>query len=185
MAGYCEFTIQLNRPVRHVERIAEPEPRDVPPPPVANHGPPTVSSLQPLLSAMASELLQWRSAHDEFAATFREAVVQLSLAIAERMVRQCIDADRYNLPDLLQEIWSRLDRGAAELFLNPADLQLLTAQHGEWLRENVDPSPVQLRADATLPRGTCRIEGQHDSFLAGVDVEFAGLAEWLKGDSAE
>ena len=70
------------------------------------------------------------------------------------------------------------------MFLHPQDLTQLNARHGAWVREHVEDSPIQLRPDPNLPRGTCRVEAQHESFLAGVDVECAGLTEWLKGDTA-
>lgn len=185
MTGFCEFTIHVNRPVRHVTRVARlerPEEPASPPLPVGPRNPP---DLQSLLTEMADSLRQWRSAHEEFAATFREVVVQLALTIAARIVRHRIDAEAYNLPGLVEEIWTRLDRGAAALFLHPADLRQLETQHAVWLQEQVGSSSVVLRTDAGLPRGSCRVEGQHESFLAGVDVELAGLADWLKGDAEE
>ena len=103
MTSYCEFTIRVNRPVRHVERVAELDRRQLPATPPDSSGPQAADDVPALLSEIAGELRGWRSVHAEFATVFREAVVQFSLAIADRIVRDRIDADAYNLPDLLEE----------------------------------------------------------------------------------
>ena len=107
-------------------------------------------------------------------------LLQLALAIGNRIVRREIDID----PDLLLVI-ARLaidrlgERALAVVHLNPVDFNALSKAMSEG-------STLELVADPTVPVGGCRIESSCGLIDAGIDAQIRELSrELLSGEMEE
>jgi flagellar assembly protein FliH len=107
----------------------------------------------------AEELQQWR-----------QAAVELALAVAARILRRTIDAGEFPIDQVVQEMIGPLDGSAAvSVYLNPKDLHAFE----DWLSGQPSVSGLRLVPDPALGRGDCRVED-------GTRMLVARLPEYLR-----
>ena len=103
-------------------------------------------------------------------------LVQLSLALARRIVRREVAVDDEFLMALARVALDRLgENSAATIHLHPDDFARTPARHlEEWASSHVKVMP-----DATVPRGGCRVESPFGFVDASIDAQFQELARAL------
>jgi len=109
-------------------------------------------------------------------------MVQLSLAVARRVVHREVSLDADLLLAMMRVALDRLsDAAKVTIRLHPADHQSVTgAMAGAPLSEQ-----VTLVADPRLARGGCRVESEYGDIDAGVDGQIQEIARALLGDGCE
>jgi flagellar biosynthesis/type III secretory pathway protein FliH len=132
-----------------------------------------------LLEVMAVQLQQWEYVHREWTTAARQAVIDLAIVIAERLLRQSIADDSFRIQSLVSEMWDRFDLHDGEIRLHPTDLKILQSHGADWVQQHLTGNNVRVSPDPTLRRGECRILAHDQQFLAGVEVELAHLREQL------
>ncbi|MFN8057718.1 MAG: FliH/SctL family protein [Vicinamibacterales bacterium] len=106
-------------------------------------------------------------------------LVQLSLAIARRIVRREITMDAEFVAALVHVAFERLG-----LRVGPATIRLHPEEHRLVFPERVidwEAAHFQVVPDASLPRGGCVIESDLGSIDAGIDAQFDEMAKALLG----
>jgi flagellar assembly protein FliH len=106
------------------------------------------------------------------------SVVKLALAMAERIVHREVQQDRELLLAMARIAVDQLgDRVVATIHLHPRDVETLMAG-----REQPPGSVLTIAADASLPRGGCRVESVFGVIDVGVDAQIQELTRSLLGD---
>jgi flagellar biosynthesis/type III secretory pathway protein FliH len=106
----------------------------------------------------------------------RRLAVELSIAVASRLLFTEIEAGRYPIERLVGEAVARLDRATpVTLRLHPADLELLHSRIAGGPPWHDHPD-VRLLGDAALKRGDCRADAQG----MGVSAEFDAMLSDLR-----
>jgi flagellar assembly protein FliH len=104
-------------------------------------------------------------------------LVRLALAMAERILRRQIDADRELLLVMARVAVERLGENAvATIRLNPTDYEAAVA------RRAPDPGKaVEVVADANVPRGGCLVRSAFGTIDASIDSQIRELSRALLG----
>jgi len=110
-----------------------------------------------------------------------QQVVQLSLAIAKRILRREVAADQDLLCALARVALDRLGNASpAKVRLHPDDHAAVTTRHGHgWAGTH-----VVVEADASVSRGGCLVESPFGFVDASVDAQFRVLEEALVAEDA-
>lgn len=107
-------------------------------------------------------------------------LVRLAVAIAERILRREIDADRELLLVMARVAVERLGENAtATIHLNPYDFEAAIAR-----REPDAGKAVDIVADANIPRGGCLVKSAYGSIDASIDAQIRELSRALLGADA-
>jgi flagellar assembly protein FliH len=109
-------------------------------------------------------------------------MVQLSLAIAQRVVRREVFVDREVVVAIARVALDRLgERQGVTVRLHPDDHAYAVARHGtQWAGEG-----ITVIADADVPAGGCRVTSPGGTIDTGIDAQFAELARGMlpEGDA--
>jgi flagellar biosynthesis/type III secretory pathway protein FliH len=156
-----------------VQRASAPPPED----PRAEQERQAVKLVLERLTDAASALQrQQREGLDEL----RRAAVELAVAVASRLVKDCVEAGNFAVEARVRQVLERLDVSQpVTIFLHPEDLVLLEKRLGEnrgLLAEGLD---LRLAADASLHRGDCRAEAPSCTVLARMEAQLADIRRHL------
>lgn len=107
-------------------------------------------------------------------------LVRLAVAMAERILRRAVDADRELLLVMARVAVERLGENAvATIHLNPYDFEAAIA------RREPDPGKaVEIVADANIPRGGCLVKSAFGTIDASIDSQIRELSRALLGADA-
>lgn len=139
-------------------------------------------------AARVTQTLERLGASIEEVAALRLAVlqrgerdlVQLALAMAERIVRRSIDVDRSVLLTMARAAIERLGTTtAATIHLNPIDYDAIRLAHPEAL----SGGGVEVLTDPQVARGGCLVKSAAGVIDAGIDTQLRELGRALLGDS--
>lgn len=110
----------------------------------------------------------------------RVAVVELAVAIAERLVRQSIEADTDKLAAIVERSVSTLpDESKLRVLLSSADYDALQAGMASTLASFCDQSGAVIEASAELARGDVRVLGVIGDVDARVTSQLGRVREAL------
>jgi flagellar assembly protein FliH len=103
-------------------------------------------------------------------------MVQLSLAIAQRVVRREVFVDREVVVAIARVALERLgEKQGVTVRLNPDDHAYALARHGtQWAGEG-----IAVIADADVAAGGCRVTSPGGTIDTGIDAQFAELARGM------
>lgn len=105
-------------------------------------------------------------------------VVQLVLAIAERVIHREVMLDRGLLLGMARAALDRLgEHGAATIRLHPDDYQAIGAT------STAAPGSVQILADPSVARGGCQVQADFGFMDVSPEAQFRELARALLSDS--
>ncbi len=138
-------------------------------------------------AARVAETLERLGASIEEVAALRLAVlqrserdlVQLAMAMAERIVRRSIEVDRTILLTMARAAIERLGTTtAATIHLNPIDYDAIRLARPEAL----SGGGVEVLADPQVARGGCLVKSVAGVIDAGIDTQLRELSRALLGD---
>ncbi|WP_437205269.1 FliH/SctL family protein [Planctomicrobium sp. SH664] len=123
-----------------------------PPPPA----PPTVD-LSPLFGNLHAAVEHLEERRHQSLQELQQVAIELAVAAASQLTFRAIEADQFGVEMLVQQAIDRLGlHEPLQLALHPADLELL--QRSEEGEAFFAEQSLQIRSDATLERGACRME---------------------------
>lgn len=119
-------------------------------------------------------LREAKQRYKEIIASSETKIVELSIAVAERLVYKQLDVAPDTVKAIIRETMNMLNGGEqVDLYVNPDDLDICR-QYGEQLKaEFADIVKLEILSDSKLPRGSCRIESE------------SGVAEYLLEEEKE
>ncbi len=119
-------------------------------------------------------LREAKQRYKEIIASSETKIVELSIAVAERLVYKQLEIAPDTVKTIVRETMNMLNGGEqVDLYINPEDLDLCR-QYGEQLKaEFTDIVKLEILSDSKLARGSCRIESE------------SGVAEYLLEEEKE
>ena len=135
--------------------------------------------LQQASKALDTALVQFRDLQDEF---FRQAegqLVSLSVEIAQKILMQEIDSERYRIDPIITEAMANVPACKdVEVHLHPADLaQCEQARESD---ESSDSSHVRFLADENVRRAECVLLAANGTVKADIETQLNDIEEALK-----
>jgi flagellar assembly protein FliH len=119
-------------------------------------------------------LREARQRSREIVASSEKEIVELALAVAERLVRTRLEADPEIVTAIVRETMSMLNGGEqVDLYVNPADLDLCLGYREQLKEEFREIVKLEVLPDTGIPRGSCRVESE------------IGVAEYLINEEKE
>lgn len=110
----------------------------------------------------------------EIIAASERKIVELAVAVAERLIRDRLDQDPGTVLNIARETLNILNGGEqVELYVNSADLEACRAYSGNLREEFREILRLEVLTDDTIPRGSCRVESE------------SGVAEYFIEDEKE
>lgn len=132
-----------------------------------------------LAKKLAATLDDLVRARDQMIRHTEKQMVQLSLAVARRVVHREVTVDPTALLTMMRVALERVsDAARVTVRLNPADHQAVTAA----LADSPASDQIAMTADARVPRGGCKVESEYGDIDAGVDAQIQEIARALLGD---
>ncbi len=119
-------------------------------------------------------LREARQRAKEIVASSEHKIVELSIAVAERLVRTQLAVDADTITAIVRETMNLLAGGEqVELYVNPADARTCNDFSEQLKEEFRDIVRLDILTDENLARGSCRIESEN------------GVAEYLIEEEQE
>ena len=130
-----------------------------------------IASFQAMLTDAIEELarIQKQIRHDT-----EKEVVELALAVAERIVRQELMSNRASIVNVVQEALQKVEhQQAVVLKMNPADMQFLDPSRLPFTDTAGQSNNIRIRieADETITRGGCFIETESGDVDARIETQ--------------
>jgi flagellar assembly protein FliH len=162
-----------------------PVPSPLPPPPPPPR--PQQQQEQEERQVIGQVLEQLRKTAEQFAAhheaaidEMRQAVIELAMAIAGRLVFDKLQAGEFPIEEMVRQALARLPAAPVfKVYLHPEDLALLQRRLAGKPLLPVQETPLQIEADASLRRGGCRAEAGEIHVLADLADQLDGLRQHL------
>ncbi|MES2793176.1 MAG: FliH/SctL family protein [Planctomycetota bacterium] len=139
-----------------------------------------LSHLVPALQAATTQLIQDR---EQILLQWESAAIQLSLTLAERIVRRELQmqpvAPRALIAEALQ-----LTAGASAIVLrlNPTDVAEIETHSADWQQLLATPVSLKIIADPQITRGGCLVETPQGEIDGRIETQLARLASELMGN---
>jgi flagellar assembly protein FliH len=131
-----------------------------------------------MLQRLTQTLEELTTLRTEMIRTTERQLVQLSLAVARRIVHREVSLDADLLIAMARVALDRLGESASvTVRLHPEELEATGAGRSPLLG-----SHVKVVADASVGRGGCRVESDFGTLDAGVDAQIQELARALLGE---
>ena len=140
------------------------------------------AALEPVQTSLTSALDGIQLHRERALREWEQAVVGLSLKIAERIVRQTLPRQPEIVPGLVQEAL-RLVGGAVrvQLRLNPKDEEFLRTEAAEmW--ETLEARELKIVPDEKITRGGCVVQTLHGEVDARLETQLSRIASELLGE---
>ncbi len=119
-------------------------------------------------------LREARQRAKEIIASSETKIVELALAVSERLVRTQLSVEPETVTAIVRETMNMLNGGEqVELYVNPADLDACVGFSERLKEEFKEIVKLEVFADSQLPKGSCRIESE------------SGVAEYLIEEEKE
>ncbi len=119
-------------------------------------------------------LREARQRAKEIIASSETKIVELALAVSERLVRTQLSVAPETVTAIVRETMNMLNGGEqVELYVNPADIDACVGFSDRLKEEFKEIVKLEVLADSQLPKGSCRIESE------------SGVAEYLIEEEKE
>lgn len=131
-------------------------------------------SLAPVIQALQSAVGTMAANEAQLTAQAEKAVVELSLAIAEKIIPQAIDELPEALLTVVNQALSKVMTGTSlNLRVNPDDLERLKANQSELALPAIDPARLTWSADPAVGPGGCIVETDFGDIDARIEQQIA------------
>jgi flagellar assembly protein FliH len=145
--------------------------------------------IEPLINAIKEALIQLNAIREETYLHLEKEVVELALAIAQKVICHEITTDRETVVCVAKEALAKVDDpGTVKIKMNPSDLEFINETKFQLANLIPDLNNVTFEAEENIQSGGCIIEtelGEIDARiekqLQAVKESFLGAME--KGDS--
>lgn len=136
--------------------------------------------LVPALQTATNQLIQDR---EQILLQWESAAIQLSLTLAERIVRRELQLQPEVPRALIAEIL-QLTAGASSIVLrlNPADVQEIETHSADWHELFSTSATLKVIADPQVTRGGCLVETPQGEIDGRIETQLVRLASELMGN---
>ena len=122
------------------------------------------------------QLKEQNQRQQDLLADVRTAVVELAMAVATEVLQETT-VDEQRVQTLVAETLELLPKEQpASVFMNPSDVGLLDEME---LERHIGRQLLEVGSDATLPRGSCRVEGPHYGYVSHWKMHLANIRRRL------
>lgn len=136
-----------------------------------------LSTVLPAVSQLLEEIVRARS---ECQAEWEEELVELSTAIAGKIIRRRLEVDPESLTGIVQEaVQLAVGQTSLELRLNPGDLEALGDRVRVAVQESARGIDIQLHGDASISAGGCVVVTEHGRIDARIETMLERITEEL------
>lgn len=118
----------------------------------------------------------------------REDVLRLALRVAEKILRQRVEASPESMLPMIDEALRSLQAQQqlrVVLRVNPADRALLEGRRARWLDHFPAVATLTVVPDEGLSRGGCRIESEHGTVDATIETQIRVVERHLLGGGGD
>ena len=134
--------------------------------------------LEPLLNSLKDALLQLKDLRSSTYLQIEKEIVELSLAIARKVVWREIKTDRKVVLDVVREAMSRLENpGNIKIKMHPADLQFIKESEYNLSDLIGNIENVSLEAEENIQSGGCIIETNLGEIDARIENQIQAIEE--------
>jgi flagellar biosynthesis/type III secretory pathway protein FliH len=114
-------------------------------------------------------------------------IVRLALRVAEKILRQRIEADPDSIVPMVDEalrVFLAQNHSRMILRVNPADESLLGAHRQRWLERNPAIGDLAIVPDEAVGRGGCRLETEAGTVDATLETQLEVIQRHLLGEGS-
>ncbi len=125
-------------------------------------------------------LREARQRSKEIIASSERKIVELAMAVAERLVYRQLDLEPETITSIARETINMLNEGnQVDLYVNPTDFEKCLEYSVSLKKEYPDINKLEILPDPQLPRGSCRVESESGVVEYLIDEEKEQLKEML------
>lgn len=125
-------------------------------------------------------LREARQRSKEIIASSERKIVELAMAVAERLVYRQLDLESETITSIARETINMLNEGnQVDLYVNPTDFEKCLEYSVSLKKEYPDINKLEILPDPQLPRGSCRVESESGVVEYLIDEEKEQLKEML------
>lgn len=138
--------------------------------------------LRTALPALQQAAAALRAERDDWLVRWESTAVELSVAVAEKLVRGLLNVEPDRVRSMLREVL-QLAAGQSQvaIHLAPSDVEQLGADAAEVVRSTSGCAEARLIADPQLSPGDCRIVTQHGEIDARIETMLERITAELLG----
>jgi flagellar assembly protein FliH len=119
---------------------------------------------QEMLAGAEKRLLEAHRRSREIVAASEKTIVELAVAVAERLLRSQLEIKPEKVLDLVREALNGLPDGEhIKVYVNPADEPLCRRYQVELAESLQRVETIEVLAEEEIPRGSCRVESESSS----------------------
>ena len=136
-----------------------------------------LSTVLPAVSGLLDEVV---SARSRCQAEWERELVELSVAIAEKLIKRRLEVDPGTVTGIVQDaVQLAVGRTSLELRLSPEDLESLGDRVRGAVQENARGMEVRLLGDETVTPGGCLVVTEHGEIDARIETMLTRITQEL------
>ena len=138
--------------------------------------------IEPLISAIKEALIQLNTIREETYLQLEKEVVELALAIAQKVICREIATDKETVVCVAKEALAKVDDpGKVKIKMNPADLEFINQTKYQLANLIPDVNHVTFEAEENIQSGGCIIETELGEIDARIEKQLQAVKESFLG----
>ena len=141
-----------------------------------------IQKIKPLISSIKEALIQLNAIRDETYLQLEKEVVELALAIAQKVICREIATDKETVVCIAKEALAKVDDpGKIIIKMNPSDLQFINETKYQLSNLTADVNNVTFEAEENIQSGGCIIETELGEIDARIEKQLQAVKESFLG----
>jgi flagellar assembly protein FliH len=141
--------------------------------------------IEPLINSIKETLIQLNSIREETYRQIEKEVVELALAIAQKIICREISTDPETVVYVARQALAKVDGpGGIKIKLNPSDLQFINETKYQLSNLTADVHHVAFEADESIQSGGCVIETELGEIDARIEQQLQAIEESFRSAMA-
>jgi flagellar assembly protein FliH len=137
-----------------------------------------IKKIEPLLSSLKDALIQLNAIREETYQQIEKEVVELALAIAQKVICREISTDPETVVCIAKEALAKVDDpGQIKIKMNPSDLQFINETKYQLSNLIADVDHVTFEAEENIQSGGCIIETELGEIDARIEKQLQAVEE--------
>jgi len=142
--------------------------------------------IEPLISSVKEALIQLNTIREETYRQIEKEVVELALAIAQKVICREISTDQETVVHVAREALAKVDDpGRIKIKLNPSDLQFINETKYQLFNLTTDVNHVTFEAEESIQSGGCIIETELGEIDARIEKQLQAVEESFRNAMAK
>jgi len=141
-----------------------------------------IQKIEPLINSINEALIQLNAIRKETYHQIEKEVVELSLAIAQKIICREIATDQETVLGITRQALAKVDDpGKITIKMNPSDLQFINETKYQLSELTADLNSVEFEAEESIQSGGCIIETELGEIDARIEKQLQAVAESFRG----